>query len=80
MPIKYKRKVAVFKDICEIEEAESLLEWLIEKPKGQVNLKQLKIFHTAILQVLMAIKPTISVWPEDQGLNDWLQPLLIDGK
>ncbi len=65
MPITFKKTVAVLTDPVVIEDAEILLDWLIEHPKGRVNLKAVRYAHTAVWQVLMAIQPTISAWPDD---------------
>ena len=76
MSIELKKKVAVCKDICSIEEAETLLGWLIEQPSGKLNLKQLKHMHTAIVQVIIATKASVSVWPEDANVCRNIQWLL----
>ena len=76
MSINYKKTVAVLTGHCEIEEAETLLSWLLENPKGKLNLKQCSHPHTAVLQVIMALQPMISAWPEDKEITAWLQPLL----
>jgi len=76
MSIKYKKTVALCEGHCEIEEAEELLSWFLENPKGKINLKQLTQLHTAILQVVMAIKPPISSWPEDLSVCLWLKRIL----
>lgn len=76
MPINYKKTVAVLEGHCEIEEAENLLAWLLENPQGKLNLKQLGHPHTALVQVMMAIRPQVSVFPEDENVSVWLQPLL----
>ncbi len=76
MPIIYKKTVAVLEGVCEIEEAETLLSWLLEHPKGKLNLKRLEHPHTALLQVLMALRPDVSVFPEVEDVANWLQPLL----
>lgn len=72
MPIELKKTVAVCSDFCSIEEAETLLGWLLDTPKGKVNLKQCSHLHTAVIQVLMAVKPTFSALPEDDSLKDVL--------
>jgi len=80
MPINYKKTVAIVDGLCDIEEAETLLEWLLENPKGKLNLKQLDHPHTAVLQVMIALQPTVSAWPEDELTAAWLQPLLMVSK
>ena len=69
MTIEYKKNVAVFSDVCTIEEAEDLLKWLDDHPKGKVNLKACKHIHTALLQVLMVKKPLISSAPQAEGVH-----------
>lgn len=72
MPIEFKKTIAVCTGDCTIEEAENLLGWLLDHPKGKVNLKQCEQLHTAIFQVLMAAKPAVSALPEHDGLKDIL--------
>jgi len=72
MPIELKKKVAVCTDACTIEEAETLLQWLLETPKGKINLKLCVHLHTAIFQVLIAAKPTLSALPLCDDLNGQL--------
>jgi len=79
MPITYKKTVALLEGHCPVEEAETLLEWLLDNPKGKVNLKALAHPHTAVLQVLMAVRPAVSAWPEDESVAAWLRPLLEEG-
>ena len=76
MPIVLKKQVAVLREQCSIEEAENLLQWYIEHPKGKVNAKQLTHLHTAVLQVLMAVKPSLSSWPEDDNMKALLTQIL----
>jgi len=78
MPITYKKTVALLEGHCEIEEAENLLAWLLDHPKGKVNLKNILHPHTAVLQVLMALKPDISAGPVDETVSVWLVPALVE--
>jgi len=80
MPISYKKTVAVLEGHCGIDEAETLLGWLLENPKGKLNLKRCSHLHTAVLQVMMALSPKVSAWPEDPTIATWLQPLLVRGQ
>ena len=70
MPVTLKKTVAVLKGTCTVEEAERLLEWLVEHPGGKVNLKDCEHLHTAVLQVLMATRPRVSAEPQDPFLRD----------
>lgn len=76
MPITYKKTVAVFDGNCEIEEAEELLAWLIDKPKGKLNLKNLQHTHTAVLQVMLASNAQVSTWPQSATVKERMQYML----
>lgn len=68
-----KKQVAVLSDRCLIEDAEVLLEWLLQNPKGKLNAKSLTYMHTAILQVIIACKPAISLLPEEPTMGKIFQ-------
>lgn len=74
--IEFKKTVAVLGSECAIEEAETLLGWLIEHREGRVNLKAVEQPHTAVMQVLMAAKPGVSVWPSNPDVSAWMRPML----
>ncbi len=76
MPISYKKTVAVLEGRCAIEEAETLLSWLLEHPRGKLNLKRLEHPHTAVLQVMMALRPEVSAVPEQEEVATWLQAVM----
>ena len=76
MPVSYKKTVAVLEGVCAVEEAEGLLEWLLGHPRGKVNLKRCQHLHSALLQVLMALRPALSAPPEDPDMAAWLLPAL----
>jgi len=76
MSIEYQKKAAVFQGVVGVDEAEGLLEWLQKKPKARVDLAACTHLHPANLQVLMAARPTVSQWPEDVSLRDWVEPVL----
>lgn len=76
MPIEYKKNHAVFLDIVSVDEAEGLLEWLQNKPAAKVDLGACTHLHPANLQVLMAAKSRITVWPNDADLRAWLETAL----
>jgi hypothetical protein len=71
--IAFKKTVAVFDHDVTIEEAETLLCWLLEKPNRKVNLKALQHAHTAVIQVLLATRPNVSSWPSDGPLSQLLR-------
>ncbi len=74
--MRFKKSVAVLEGVCTVEEAESLLEWLVEHPRGKVNLKRCEHLHTAVLQVLLAVRPGVSRAPEEPFLAEVIRSLL----
>lgn len=77
MPIEYKKNVALFRDIASVDEAEGLLEWLLNKAAAaKVDLGACTHLHPANLQVLIAAKSRIAVWPNDTSLRAWLETVL----
>jgi hypothetical protein len=78
MPIEYKKNHALFSDIASVDEAEGLLEWLLKKAAAaKVDLGACTHLHPANLQVLIAAKSHIAVWPSDANLRAWLETVLI---
>ncbi len=73
MSINFAESVAVFEAVCTVDEAESLLGWLQKNPQGEVDMRSCTHLHSAVLQVVMAMKPRIVVWPEDEGFKECLQ-------
>lgn len=78
MAIQYNKKSVVFTDVVSVEEAEGLLEWIQKNPKGKVDLATCTHLHAANLQVLMAARAQVSVWPKDELLKTWLTSALCD--
>ncbi|WP_462383724.1 hypothetical protein [Pseudomonas sp. Marseille-QA0892] len=72
MSLTFKRDIAYLTDQVTVEDAETLLEWLIRHPGGKVNLKNLDHLHAANLQVLMATRPKVTVWPLNEDIRAWL--------
>lgn len=76
MAIDYKKQVAHLRDQLGAEEADTLFSWLQENPKASLNLSRCTHLHAAVLQVLILLRPSISVWPDQVELTHWLKPLL----
>jgi hypothetical protein len=76
MPITYKKNQALFADVVSVEEAEGLLEWLLKKPAGKVDLSGCTHLHPANLQVLMAAGCSIGALPRESGLAAWVASAL----
>jgi hypothetical protein len=79
MALRFTKQVAYLEDSCGLDEAEPLLEWLLEHPSGKVNLKTCRGLHTAVLQVLLAAAPTVTVKPVDEEFARWLPAPLGKG-
>lgn len=79
MGIELQKKRAILTDFVTVEDAEGLLAWLQSHPKGTLDLSRCEHLHAANLQVLMAAKPTITAWPADARLADWLRHALQVG-
>jgi|YelNatPaOPRAMG01_1025707.scaffolds.fasta_scaffold71166_2 hypothetical protein len=75
MPIEYLTGRARLQGYCTAEEAEGLLEWILQHPQGAVDLSEAEHIHTAILQVLQCAKPAIAGSPHDP----FLRTLIGDG-
>jgi hypothetical protein len=76
MGIHYQKQSARLTDIVSGEEAEELLAWLQKSSRNKLNLKACTHLHAANLQVLMAARPAISQWPDEQNLKSWLESAL----
>lgn len=76
MNMQLNKKIAVLSDVITVEDAEPLLQWLQEHPKGRVDLSGCTHIHAASLQALMAARPAIAAWPADAGLAAWVKSAL----
>jgi hypothetical protein len=54
-----------------VEDAEILLEHLQARPDGPVDWSACRTLHTAVLQVLMAAKPTLLGACGDEFVRTW---------
>jgi len=61
---------------CRIEEAETLLQLLLEDRARAVDLGGARELHTAVVQVLMALQPPCRAWPEERFLRELVAPAL----
>ena len=76
MGIEYNNDIACLKDSVSVEEAETLMAWILEHPSQRADLSSCEHLHASVLQVLMAFKTPVQSWPGDQNLNQWLQAAL----
>lgn len=64
---------------CGVEEAESLLAALLDDPTRVVAIEAGRL-HTALWQVLMAIKPQVEAHGQDAFVSGYLLPLVLDAE
>ena len=65
---------------CRIEEAETLLALLIEDGGRAVDLGSCGRLHSALVQILLAVRPVISGAPNDPFMCAHVMPLLGEGR
>jgi hypothetical protein len=80
MPVVTGPTGAELAGVCGVTEAETLLAWLLDHPTAQVDLGDCQHLHTAVLQVLLALKPAVAVEPADPLVAEWLLPLLAGSR
>ncbi|MBK1665807.1 hypothetical protein CKO38_14890 [Rhodospirillum rubrum] len=81
MPIRTSKTTITIEGACTVEDALPLLEALQATPKAKVALKTCTHLHSAALQVLLALRPTILSLPEEPFLARWIAPALkADGR
>jgi len=72
--------VIFLKGNCRVEDAEPLLS-LLQAGRGYiVDLTETEHLHAAVLQVLMALRPTLRGAGNDAFVRSWLTPALIGAK
>jgi len=76
MPLVFTETEARFEDVCTVEDALPLLEFLKNSDAPQVDLSACTYLHTALLQLLLSARPRIAAPPADPSLARWVEPLL----
>jgi hypothetical protein len=61
---------------CPSEDAEALLRLLLADPGTTVDWRDCRDAHTAVVQVLMAVRPKLLGPPADARLKDWVAPAI----
>lgn len=79
MTIRMSAGTVTLAGICPAEDAEVLLQHLLEKPGVAVDWRGCEAAHTAVIQVLLAAKPQVLGPPATDQLATWVQPLLDGG-
>ena len=57
MPVVFNQDRASFEDVCTVEEALALLEFLKDNEAPVIDLSACTYLHTALLQLLMSVCP-----------------------
>lgn len=78
MPVTFGKTIVRCRDVCTVEEALPLLEFLRTGRNVRVDLAGCTYLHTALVQVLLAVRPRITGRPADPALARWLMPLLTE--
>ena len=76
MSVRIEDEIVVIEGRCRIEEAETLLGYLLENGDRPVDLSACETMHSAVVQILMAAQPVISGRPIDPFLCAHILPLL----
>jgi hypothetical protein len=76
MALQFRRNEVVFSESCGADEALELAEWLAKQKRPKAHLAACAHLHAALLQTLLAYKPSISAAPTDPFLRRWVLPLL----
>jgi hypothetical protein len=63
---------------CPLEEAEELLRLLLDRPGRTVDWSACGTAHTAVIQVLLALRPAMTGPPVSHFLRTWVDPHLRD--
>lgn len=61
---------------CPSEDAEALLQLLLADPGATVDWRECRGTHTAVVQVLMAVRPKLLGPPADTHLKEWVAPAI----
>lgn len=70
-------ELIVLEGKCASEEAEMLLQRLLAAPEAVVDLQHCDSLHAAVIQVLLAAKPTLQLPPTDTVMGTWLRSVLL---
>jgi hypothetical protein len=68
MGVRYLKKSAALEGHVSAEDAEPLQAWLLAHRKATLNLARCEGLHAAALQVLLALRPTVTQPPADPWL------------
>jgi len=61
-------------EACTVEDAETLLQLVLEHDDAMIDASKCTHIHTAAMQVLLAAKPKFRDLPEDEFIRQFLAP------
>jgi hypothetical protein len=77
MSVRLDGNVILMEGACRVEDAEPLLGSLQADMGRVVDLTGVEHLHAAVLQVLIALRPTLRGTAKDPFLRDWIAPALV---
>ncbi len=76
MPVEYKKDEAVIQEAVSAEQAEGMLEWLVEKPLIEVDLAAARPLRAICPSASPCAPPHRRSWPHDAEMRAWLESAL----
>jgi len=76
MPLTITKTLARFDDVCTVEEALPLLEFLKNRKSAKIDLSRCTYLHSALLQLLLMGSVKVVAMPTDALLARWVERLL----
>lgn len=61
---------------CMLEDADALLRAMLDQPGRSIDWGSVTSAHSAVIQVLIALRPGIHGTPGSAYLRHWIQPLI----
>ncbi len=74
MSVSIEAGVVVLRGRCAVEDAEQMLQALLDAPDCVVDLSGATRLHTAVVQILLAVKPPINGSLDDPILREFILP------
>jgi len=69
----------LLEDVCPVEDAESLLRLLQATPRAPLDWTRSHHLHTAVLQVILATRPTLVGRCGDPWVAEWVKVTAASG-
>ncbi len=76
MSVSLESNIIHLKGACRVEDAEPLLAMLQADEERSVDLTVAGHLHTAVVQILLAVRPKVRGVSSDPFIRSWIQPLL----